>query len=92
MTGYIYSLAEKDDIFYVGCTVNPYGRLQAHNLRFGFHEYDGGFGFRKKHFKGLEMEIIEEIEFTNYRELFRIEKYWIRQFNAWGFELINIQN
>lgn len=88
MTGYVYSLIEKNDIFYIGCTINPTERLKQHNLNFKYCEIDGIYSLKKK-FKGVSMEIIEEIEFTEYVELFKLENYWIHQFIAWGFELIN---
>lgn len=89
MKGYIYNLMDKD-IFYVGCTINPTERLKNHNLRFKYYETNGGMCYLKKNFKGVSMEIIEEIEFEDYKELFKLETYWIHQFIAWGFDLINI--
>jgi predicted GIY-YIG superfamily endonuclease len=90
MIGYIYYLKEKGDIFYVGCTVNPYTRIQNHNRNFDSHPDKYGISKLKKHFNSrLEMEVIEEIEFTDYKDLLKIENYWINQFVAWGFELIN---
>lgn len=90
MIGYIYNLSEKNDIFYVGCTINPSKRLKIHNYKFRYYESYGGMCYLKKNFKGVTMDIIEEIEFKEYKELFRLENYWIHQFIAWGFELTNI--
>lgn len=89
MIGYIYNLHDKGDIFYVGCTVNPYTRIQNHNNRLRCHPDAMGVHHAKKHFKCVEMEIIEEVEFTEYKDLYAIENYWIHQFIAWGFELLN---
>lgn len=89
MKGYIYNLKEKGDIFYIGATTHPESRLYTHNNRFKYAEFHGGLCCLKKNFKSVEMEIIEEVDFDNYTQLFAIENYWIHQFIAWGFELIN---
>lgn len=81
MTGYIYSLHGKTelDMFYIGSTVNPLGRQKAHRTNFPYYLRDCY----------PTLSIIEEVEFTTRKELVEIEGYWIQQFTAWGFKLVN---
>ena len=58
---------------YIGQSGCPRDRLKAHRLKMGGH---------------IEMEIIQNIWTTKANAL-KIEKYWITQFSAWGFELLN---
>jgi hypothetical protein len=81
MKGYIYSLHTKteDEVFYVGATVNPNGRVTSHRCRYPYYKFDCRIG----------ISIIEEIEIERWDDLKMHEQYWIQQFVAWGFELQN---
>lgn len=81
MIGYIYFLSAKTetDIFYVGSTVNPSTRIISHRNKYPFWVY----GCR------IQLNILEEIEFNDRRELLKHEIYWIHQLTALGFRLTN---
>lgn len=84
MIGYIYTLHwdnNENDIFYVGATINPKGRENGHRTTYPFY----GTGSRPT------LLVVEEITFQVKTELFEIERYWIQQFRAWGYNLINLQ-
>lgn len=76
MTGYIYFLSYEveSNIFYIGATTNPPGRLKSHRTKFGYL---------------TSINIIEEIDFTDKLQLIRLEEYWNSQFKQWGFVLKN---
>lgn len=76
MKGYIYTLSyeTESNLFYVGSTTNPKGRLQSHRTKFGYL---------------TRMDIVEEIEFNDIDELLLLEKFWNDQFKQWGFSLKN---
>ncbi|MEJ7830937.1 MAG: GIY-YIG nuclease family protein [Segetibacter sp.] len=81
MKGYIYTLHGKTplDIFYVGCTTNPKARKRNHVTNFPYYINDCWNTF----------SIVEEIEIKNRAELHKLERYYIQQFVAWGFKLVN---
>jgi len=81
MIGYIYSLHDKveTDIFYIGFTTNPKRRLIEHKRKYPFYKY--GYD--------IHLLIIEDVEFSDIKEIMKIESYWIQQFLCWGFDLIN---
>jgi predicted GIY-YIG superfamily endonuclease len=81
MIGYIYSLHGKteSDIFYIGATINPKQRQYAHRVSFPYYKYDCY----------ITLSIIEEVDNDRFWELKLLEAYWIQQFRAWGFKLIN---
>lgn len=76
MTGYIYSLDDKDenDIFYIGSSVNTKYRFSIHRNTFGYN---------------IITDIVEQVDFEYRWQLFDIETYWIDQFRQWGFDLKN---
>lgn len=76
MTGYIYSLNQQgsNEIFYIGKTINLKSRLNGHQT-----------GVKNK----IELQILEEIEFIDSKELDSCEKFWIEQCRQWGFPLQN---
>lgn len=91
MVGYIYNLWDKDesDIFYVGSTINPKQRLMAHNSAINYSEHETDIITNRKPSTKYGMDILEEIEFEESRELLVKEAYWINQMIAWGFNLKN---
>jgi hypothetical protein len=83
MIGYIYTLHGKteNDIFYVGATTNPKKRHYAHRVNFPYYKYDCD----------VTLSIIEEVSGDDFYLLRRLEAYWMHQFIAWGFALVNYQ-
>jgi len=81
MTGYIYSLHGKTekDIFYIGSTINPIKRQKAHRTNFPYYKYDCV----------VTLSIIEELDEDRLWELSKLEAFWVQQFIAWGFKLVN---
>lgn len=82
MKGYIYGLYknnDENDIFYIGATTNPAGRLISHKQKYPYHIF----------YCTIQMSILEEVEFNDIKELRTLENYWIQQFVAWGFKLSN---
>lgn len=72
----IYMLTRKGAPFYVGITSDMCERLKCHKKNFG---------------NDIE---IEEIEFlmcgrSRLKNALRLERYWIQQLRAWGFDLKN---
>jgi len=76
MIGYIYTLSyeTEENLFYVGSTTNPKGRLQSHRTKFGYN---------------TTMFIVDEIQFNHKDELILLEIFWNWQFKSWGFKLKN---
>lgn len=76
MKGYIYTLSYETErnLFYVGSTTNPKGRLQSHRTKFGYN---------------TSMFIIDEIEFNHKDELLLLELFWDGIYKSWGFNLKN---
>lgn len=90
MKTYIYTLSdpETNTIRYVGKTVNIKGRLKQH-----IRESVIGKNHKAYWIKSLTrnnitpiLEIIDETDDTEWEWL---EIYWIAQFKAWGFNLVN---
>jgi hypothetical protein len=79
MRFYIYTLAhpETKEIFYVGQTAWWPNRAEQHKNNY----------LRTKGFAPI-FELVEECNEELYR-IDPIEQYWIYQFFAWGFPLIN---
>lgn len=90
MTGYIYSLDNEvtKEPIYIGSTKDPKMRLTSH---VSLSKYSPLYMYKLILERGIkiEMNIIEEIEFDNKKDLTRVEKYWIEQFTQWGFSLMN---
>lgn len=101
-TYYIYTLTDshKNTICYVGVTTNPTQREYDHNWvkrqKYPLCTYKKMDGTPVPSFPKylqvnnvtLYMEIIEEVVCSK-NEALRIEEYWIQQFKAWGFPLLN---
>lgn len=70
---YIYFLEKNNNVFYVGKTKNPKRR-----------EYD----WKKEFGEDINFNLIDEIE--DNKNIWKFwESFWIEQFKAWGFNLIN---
>lgn len=90
MIGYIYYLQNDatNEIFYIGSSFNPIERFNGHksNSRSGDTLL---YKFISLNVPSFSLHILEEIEVDTRKELIAVEKYWIHQFKAWGFELKN---
>ncbi len=90
---YIYTLSDNLGVRYVGQTKNL-------NLRFYRHIFDarnnGGQNKRCSWIKSLlnknTKPIMEIIDYVDEKEWVFWETYWISQFKAWGFNLVNDTN
>jgi len=88
---FIYTLSdEKGNVKYVGQTIDPNNRLYRHIYE---AKKVGKKNRRCAWIKSLLnkgekpiLEIIDEVDFENWVQF---EKYWIAQFKAWGFDLVN---
>lgn len=85
---YIYTLSDSTGVRYVGKTKNKNSRLRMHMF-----EAKRGFSHKsnwinKLSSNGLKpiLEIIDEVSEIDWEFW---EKYWISQFKAWGFRLVN---
>ena len=89
-TCYIYTLSDprNNQVRYVGKTNNPKQRRSAHGVL--TREQKSRKKNWVKHLKSLSLkpvfEIIEEVSIDEWKEA---EKFWITQFKAWGFILLN---
>lgn len=89
-TCYIYTLSDprNNQVRYVGKTNNPKQRRSAHGVL--TREQKSRKKNWVKHLKSLGLkpvfEIIEEVNIDGWKEA---EKFWITQFKAWGFRLLN---
>ena len=85
---FIYSLAcpYTKKIKYVGKTIKPlHQRLNSHNTDANARVSR----WAKKLFNRKKKPIIEIIDSVNRSEVNYWERYWIHQFMAWGFNLLN---
>lgn len=94
MKGYIYALASKheDNIYYIGSSISPQGRLVQHmadNRPFTINPISGELERPPVNKDDFILSIIDKMEFTERKELLDLEIYWIHQFYAWGFNLKN---
>lgn len=91
---YIYTLKcpIRNTIFYVGKTINPKERKNAHNKisNRGGLLLRNYLKFIKKHGLKSIFEILDMIE--DEEDWSWLEQYWISQFKVWGFELKNWTN
>lgn len=85
----IYTIAHPltNEIVYVGCSSNF---KQRQNVHTGAHRADTKIGLyiiglREKYL----LPKIEPIDFCEKDEAFFLERYWIHQLTAWGYELLN---
>ena len=85
---YIYTLSDKSGIRYIGKSNNPFYRFKIH-----LKECKRKKTRKEKWINSLLkrgelpiVEILEEIEEVNW-QFFEI--YWISQFKAWGFSILN---
>lgn len=89
---YIYSLSNPFDntVKYIGKTKNPKRRLSEHLTKKGLTCKKGKW-IRLLLSQGIVpiMEILDEVHST---EINFYEQYWISQYRAWGFILLNTQN
>lgn len=98
MKGYVYAIGSKheDNIYYIGSSLNPKIRLTQHKAESKVFEWDEVIQLYKKPSVDKSefiLSIIDEIYFSSRKELLDLEVYWIHQFYAWGFNIINyIQN
>lgn len=59
---------------YIGKTKNPKNRKRAHKTKYGHH---------------IIYSVIDEINSLERKDWEPLESYWIQQFIAWGFEVVN---
>lgn len=87
MNTFIYTIAdENNNIRYVGKSNNPFIRIKRHLTEGkGTHKYNWLNSIIKRGFYPI-VEILDEIPLDSW-EIYEI--YWISQFKAWGFDLIN---
>ncbi len=90
---YIYELIDprNDQTMYIGKTLDPKGRLQGHiksALKLPYHTKKNSW-IKTLSKEGLKpiMNIIDEANSENWPIY---ERYWISQYNSWGFELTNM--
>jgi hypothetical protein len=100
-THYIYTLSNPNngEVFYVGCTVNPVIRKEDHlYLPRLSHWFDldrerlllcGKDTYIHKYKILPDFDILEEVVCNNRKTAEDIEVYWIHQFIAWGFPVMN---
>jgi predicted GIY-YIG superfamily endonuclease len=90
MIGYVYTLAcEKGNIFYVGATNNLESRLYSHNQLALSGSQRKAYAFIRKNKIKVVLEVIEEVQYNDRKELLRCEMFWIDQIRSWGFTLTN---
>jgi group I intron endonuclease len=86
-TTFIYTIADENgNIRYVGKSNNPQRRIHQH-LREGknSHKYNWLQSIKKRGFFPV-VEILDEVPVNDWETH---EIYWISQFKAWGFNLVN---
>ena len=73
-------------VVYIGCTsIGLKNRLKCHNSAIGSVEKrDYTFSIRPHKFTIQSLDVA-----YNFKKALEIEKYWIHQFTAWGFKLLN---
>lgn len=88
MTTFIYSISDENgDIRYIGKSNNPKNRLYKHlREKSNMHKYNWLKSIVKRGYFPV-VEIIDEVPLKDWE---RYEIYWISQFKAWGFNLINL--
>lgn len=85
----IYTLSDPltGEIRYIGKTKHPL------NIRCSQHTYDKAVNHRTNWIKSLSRigtsPKIELLDISSDTEASEIERYWIAQFKAWGFDLVN---
>lgn len=90
MKGYVYALASKqeDKIYYIGSSINPQLRLTQHMCYYRIMD-EKTLDYIPSDKKDFILSIIEELDFTERKELLDAEIFWIHQFYQWGFTLKN---
>jgi group I intron endonuclease len=87
---YIYTLScpIRNEIMYIGKTINLKERLIAHykEKKCNKSKIEWVVNLREKGLKPI-MEVLDEVYEHNWSIS---EKYWISQFKSWGFNLLNI--
>lgn len=87
VTIYTLTSPENNQVFYVGQT-----RLPIHQRLIDHKTSNSPVSayFKKLRAKNLE-PVAEEIDTCSVSNAFALEAYWIQQFAAWGFDLLNKQ-
>ena len=88
MKTYIYTLADKTGIRYIGKSDDPFNRLKNHlkdAKKQRTRKEKWIYSLLKKEEKPV-LEILDEVE---KRDWSFFEKYWISQFRSWEFLIIN---
>lgn len=87
-TTFIYTISDElGTIRYIGKSNNPKNRLYSHlQEKANLHKYNWLRLIVKRGFFPI-VEIIDEVPVENW-EIYEI--YWISQFKAWGFNLLNL--
>lgn len=85
---YIYTLSDENEVRYVGKSKNPQLRLKKH-----LRECKQKRTAKEKWIYSLLtngkkpiLEILDEVHVSNWEQT---EVYWIAQFKAWGFKILN---
>lgn len=97
ITYFIYTLSHPytDEVFYVGQSTRPEDRYYLHVVPLRTKSYLS----KEKVSNVLQYcitneivpvcHVIDKIETTELTDAMRLEEYWLQQFRAWGFHMVN---
>jgi group I intron endonuclease len=85
----IYTLSDDSGVRYIGKTINLKKRYQSHINESSLRRTHKEKWINKTISEGGKITM-EVLDFCDEKESNQIESYWISQFRAWGFNLVNL--